>query len=225
MGMNEPMTGNRKNHIRVWKHKEKEDKVWHYPPPPPPPSNRRVPRRMTSKGEGGWVLWRPQGPGDRTGGLQGGARSGTHGGSGDSGGHGGSGDSGGHSGAGCSGGHWGAGSLGCLCGGALFTSKRNLSDLDIRFYLFIGAIKIMTFSPISVDNLSVRCISCLPTYYLSGQWTCQLCCCLCRVRKFLYFIKNILICVLKMNECLTGLERHEADQLMTKFLFLGELYF
>ncbi len=106
-----------------------------------------------------------------------------------------------------------------------FTSKRTLSDLDIRFYLFIGAIKIMKFSPISVDNLSVRCISCLPTYYLSGQWTCQLCCCLCRVRKFLYFIKNILICVLKMNECLTGLERHEADKLMTKFLFLGELYF
>ncbi len=27
MGMNELMTGNRKNHIRVWKHKEKEDKV------------------------------------------------------------------------------------------------------------------------------------------------------------------------------------------------------
>ncbi len=27
----------------------------------PPPSNRRVPRRMTSKGEGGWALWRPQG--------------------------------------------------------------------------------------------------------------------------------------------------------------------
>ncbi len=49
----------------------------------PPPSNRRVPRRTTSKGEGGWALWRPQGPGDRTGDLQGGARSGTHGGSGD----------------------------------------------------------------------------------------------------------------------------------------------
>ncbi len=28
------MTGNRKDHIRVWKHKEKEDKVWHYPPLP-----------------------------------------------------------------------------------------------------------------------------------------------------------------------------------------------
>ncbi len=37
------MTGNRKDHIWVWKHKEKEDKVWH----------------ITSKGEGG--LWRPHG--------------------------------------------------------------------------------------------------------------------------------------------------------------------
>ncbi len=27
----------------------------------PPPPNRRVPRRITSKGEGGWALWRPQG--------------------------------------------------------------------------------------------------------------------------------------------------------------------
>ncbi len=37
----------------------------------------------------------------------------------------------------------------------------------------------------------------------------------------LYFIKNILICVPKMNKGLTGLERHE--QLMTEFSFLGEL--
>ncbi len=129
MGMNELMTGNRKDHIRVWKHKEKEDKVWHYPPLAIGAS--RVIRHR--KGRGGWALWRPQRPGDRTGGLQGGARSGTHGGSGDSGGHGGSGDSGGHGGAGCSGGHGGlgghggsgdsgghggAGSLGCLHGGA-----------------------------------------------------------------------------------------------------------
>ncbi len=78
--------------------------------PPLPP--RRVPRRMTSKGEGGWTLWRPQGPGDRTGGLQDGARSGTHGGSGNSGGHGGSGDSGGHGESGASGGHDGSGASG-----------------------------------------------------------------------------------------------------------------
>ncbi len=38
------------------------------------------------------------------------------------------------------------------------------------------------------------------------------------------FIKHILISVLKMNEGLTGLERHEGESLMTEFLFLGELY-
>ncbi len=37
------------------------------------------------------------------------------------------------------------------------------------------------------------------------------------------FIKNILICVLKMNKGLTGLERHEGESLMTEFYFLGEL--
>ncbi len=41
-------------------------------------------------------------------------------------------------------------------------------------------------------------------YYLSGPLTCQLCCCLFRKRKHLDFIKNILICVLKMNEGLYG---------------------
>ncbi len=30
MGMNELMTGNRKDHIRVWKHKEKEKKSDRY---------------------------------------------------------------------------------------------------------------------------------------------------------------------------------------------------
>ncbi len=32
------------------------------------------------------------------------------------------------------------------------TGKRTLSDLDIEFHLFIGAIKMTSFSPISVDN-------------------------------------------------------------------------
>ncbi len=32
-----------------------------------------------------------------------------------------------------------------------------------------------------------------------------------RVRELTDFIKNILICVLKMNEGLTGLERHEGE--------------
>ncbi len=43
------------------------------------------------------------------------------------------------------------------------------------------------------------------------------------VRELLEFIENILICVLKMNGGLSGLERHEGEQLMTEFSFLGEL--
>ncbi len=44
-----------------------------------------------------------------------------------------------------------------------------------------------------------------------------------RVRELSEFIKNILICVPKINEGLMGLERHEGEQLMTEFSFLGEL--
>ncbi len=40
-------------------------------------------------------------------------------------------------------------------------------------------------------------------------------------RKLSDLIKNILICVTKMNEGLTGLEQHEGAELMTEFL--GEL--
>ncbi len=36
--------------------------------------------------------------------------------------------------------------------------------------------------------------------------------------EILDFIKIILICVLKMNEGLMGLERHEGEQLMTIFI-------
>ncbi len=38
-----------------------------------------------------------------------------------------------------------------------------------------------------------------------------------RVRKLSDFIKNILICVPKMNEGLKDLERREGDKLMTAF--------
>ncbi len=44
-----------------------------------------------------------------------------------------------------------------------------------------------------------------------GLGTFQLCCCLWRVRKLMDFIKNILICVPKMNEGLTGLKQHEGQ--------------
>ncbi len=36
-------------------------------------------------------------------------------------------------------------------------------------------------------------------------------CCLWRVRELSDFIRNIFICVLKMNGGLTGLERHEGE--------------
>ncbi len=41
--------------------------------------------------------------------------------------------------------------------------------------------------------------------------TLQLHCCLQRVRELSYFIKNILICVPKMNKGIMGLERHEGE--------------
>ncbi len=47
--------------------------------------------------------------------------------------------------------------------------------------------------------------------HVSGLGTFQLHCCLCRDRKLSDFIKNIFICVPKMNEGLTGLERHEGE--------------
>ncbi len=65
---------------------------------------------------------------------------------------------------------------------------------------------------------SVRMLSVNNAHYFDyvlatflGLGTLQLRCCQCRVRKFSYFIKNILICVPKMNEGLTGLERHEDE--------------
>ncbi len=44
-----------------------------------------------------------------------------------------------------------------------------------------------------------------------------------RVRERSDLIKNILICVLKMNGGLTGLARHEGEKLMTELSFVGEL--
>ncbi len=41
--------------------------------------------------------------------------------------------------------------------------------------------------------------------------TYQLRCCIGSARKLADFFKNILICVPKMNEGLTGLERHEGE--------------
>ncbi len=46
--------------------------------------------------------------------------------------------------------------------------------------------------------LGLECVSCVSKY-------------LCRVRKLSDLIKNILICVPKMNEGLTGMERYEGE--------------
>jgi len=43
------------------------------------------------------------------------------------------------------------------------------------------------------------------------------------IRKLSNFIKDILICVPKMTEGLTGVEGHEGEYLMTEISFLGEL--
>ncbi len=50
----------------------------------------------------------------------------------------------------------------------------------------------------------------VPTMFLV-LGTFQLHCCLWRVRKLLDFIRNILICVPKVNKGLTGLEQHEGE--------------
>ncbi len=77
-----------------------------------PPPERCVSHRTPSNGEGGGRSGGLKGHGDRTGGLQSGARSGTQGGVGSSGGHGGSGDSGDHGVAERLGGHGGSGNSG-----------------------------------------------------------------------------------------------------------------
>ncbi len=49
-------------------------------------------------------------------------------------------------------------------------------------------------------------------YYVSGSWEHFSCVALCAgLESFFDFIKNILICVPKMNEGLVGLERCEGE--------------
>ncbi len=48
-------------------------------------------------------------------------------------------------------------------------------------------------------------------YCVSVPWPCKDPCSLWRVRELSDFIKNIAICVSKMNEGLLGLERHEGE--------------
>ncbi len=64
---------------------------------------------------------------------------------------------------------------------------------------------------IAVESLMSHGLFYRCPYYVSGPWTCPLRCCLWRVRDFSDSNKNILICVPKMNEDLTGLEWHEGE--------------
>ncbi len=63
----------------------------------------------------------------------------------------------------------------------------------------------ITVEPLMSHGLFYQC----PHTFL-GLGTFLLHCSLWRARKLADFIKNILICVLKMNEGLTGLEQHEG---------------
>ncbi len=56
-----------------------------------------------------------------------------------------------------------------------------------------------------------QCLGTLQLHCSNITVTLQLHCRLCRVKKLSDFIKNSLICVPKMNEGLTGLERHEGE--------------
>ncbi len=63
----------------------------------------------------------------------------------------------------------------------------------------------------------------IPTF-LGLEHVSLLHCCLWEGQKALRFHHiNILICVPKMNEGLTGLERHEGEYLMTELSFFCEL--
>ncbi len=58
-------------------------------------------------------------------------------------------------------------------------------------------------------------------YYLSGHWMCQLCCSLWKVRKLSDFIKNILICVPKMNKGLYRFETTRGWAINDRILLFG----
>ncbi len=61
-------------------------------------------------------------------------------------------------------------------------------------------------------------------YYLSGPWTCQLHCCQWGVRKLSSFIKNILICVSKMNKGSYGFGTIWGWVIIDRIHFLGVNY-
>ncbi len=72
-----------------------------------------------------------------------------------------------------------------------------------------------TYSPsqLQIEPLMADAVLTMFLYYVSVLYPlpCKDPCCLWRVRELSDFIKNIVICVAKMNEGLMGLERHEGE--------------
>ncbi len=57
-------------------------------------------------------------------------------------------------------------------------------------------------------------MDCFTDFLTASLGTFQLCYCQCTVRELSDVINNILICVTKTYEGLTGLERHEGEYLI-----------
>ncbi len=65
----------------------------------------------------------------------------------------------------------------------------------------------------SFYNMFVTLLDLLSFGYLDSQWD----------RNLSGLIKNILICVLKVNQSLNGLKWHEGEQMMTEVSFLAKV--
>ncbi len=65
----------------------------------------------------------------------------------------------------------------------------------------------------SFYNMFVTLLDLLCFGYLDSQWD----------RNLSGLIKNILICVLKVNQSLKGLNWHEGEQMMTEVSFLAKV--
>ncbi len=86
------------------------------------------------------------------------------------------------------------------------------SLVDINRYFVFFAQKVFSWlHKITVDRLMSHGLLCRSSWYFSRPWSCKDPCCLWRVRELSDSNKTILICVLKMNGGLTGLERHQGE--------------
>ncbi len=63
-------------------------------------------------------------------------------------------------------------------------------------------------------NVFMNCLKLQSFGCMNFQW---------RDRNLSGFIKNVIICVSKLNESLIGLEQHESELMIIEFKSLGEL--